>query len=201
MDATGWDERYRASDLVWSSGPNATVEQQLVDHPRGRVLDLAAGEGRNAIWLAEQGFNVEALDFSTVALDRARALAEARGVSIATRVADLTLEPELDPADVVLLAYLQLTPGPLAAIHRWAAELVAPGGTFLLVAHARRNVTEGHGGPSAPEVCPTVDEVTQELRAAGLVIERGEEFDRVVETDDGPRTAIDLLVRATRPVS
>ena len=73
MDARAWDERYAATELVWSAGPNQFVESELKDLRPGRALDLAAGEGRNAIWLAEQGWEVTAVDFSLVGLDKGRA--------------------------------------------------------------------------------------------------------------------------------
>ncbi|MCC5949554.1 MAG: class I SAM-dependent methyltransferase [Nitriliruptoraceae bacterium] len=202
MDATGWDERYRDTELVWSAGPNTFVERELSGYPRGRALDLAAGEGRNALWLAEQGFEVEAVEFSAVAIDKGRAIAQRRGVEVTWTAADLTSAPQLDPADVVVLAYLQLPVEPLAAIHRHVAHtMVRPGGTVLVVAHARRNVTDGHGGPSAPEVCPTVEEVTSALTDGGLAVVHAGEVTREVATDHGSATAIDVLVRATHPAA
>ena len=74
MDARAWDERYAASELVWSATPNQFVAAELADLDPGRALDLAAGEGRNALWLADRGWQVTAVDFSQVALDKGRAL-------------------------------------------------------------------------------------------------------------------------------
>lgn len=199
MDAASWDERYRDRELVWSAGPNAFVAEQLADHPRGRALDLAAGEGRNALWLAEQGFEVEAVEFSPVAIDKGRALAAHRGVAVTFTLADLTAPLVLAPADVVLLAYLQL-PRPVERdLLGRVAALVAPGGTFLLIAHARRNLDDGVGGPQDPDLLPTVEEVTSAIQGTDLVIERAGEVTRDVEVEGERRTAIDLLVRAHRP--
>ena len=75
MDAEAWNERYRTSELMWSAGPNQFVEAELADLAPGRAVDLAAGEGRNAIWLARRGWQVTAVDFSQVALDKGRAIA------------------------------------------------------------------------------------------------------------------------------
>ena len=74
MDARAWDERYAGAELVWSSRPNRFVEAEVAGLPPGLALDLAAGEGRNAIWLAEQGWQVTAVDFSSVGLDKGRRL-------------------------------------------------------------------------------------------------------------------------------
>ncbi len=199
MDARGWDERYEQRELVWSAEPNVFVAREVADLPPGRALDLAAGEGRNAIWLAEQGHDVEAVEFSAVAIDKGRAIAASRGVRVRWTLADLTTTPALAPADLVVLAYLQLPREQLAPIHRWAAGLVAPGGTLLVVAHARANLERGVGGPPDPALCPTVDEVLADLDGNGLLVHAAAEVDREVATDEGPRMAVDLLVRATRP--
>ncbi|TVR25255.1 MAG: class I SAM-dependent methyltransferase [Nitriliruptor sp.] len=199
MDAASWDERYRERELVWSAGPNAVVAEQLADHPRGRALDLAAGEGRNALWLAEQGFEVEAVEFSPVAIDKGRALAAHRRVPVTFTLADLTGPMDLAPADVVLLAYLHLPRAVERDVLRRVAALVAPGGTFLLIAHARRNLDEGVGGPQDPELLPTAQEVTAAIEGTGLVLERAGEVTRETEVEGEQRTAIDLLVRAHRP--
>jgi 2-polyprenyl-3-methyl-5-hydroxy-6-metoxy-1,4-benzoquinol methylase len=76
MDARAWDERYAAAELVWSREPNQFVAAELGDLPPGSAVDLAAGEGRNAIWLASLGWSVTAVDFSRVALDKGARLAE-----------------------------------------------------------------------------------------------------------------------------
>ncbi|MFL6133228.1 MAG: class I SAM-dependent methyltransferase, partial [Nocardioidaceae bacterium] len=73
MDARAWDERYAASELIWSATPNRFVEAELTSLPPGRAVDLAAGEGRNALWLADRGWHVTAVDFSLAGLDKGRA--------------------------------------------------------------------------------------------------------------------------------
>ena len=97
MDATGWDERYAASDLVWSAGPNRTVADEVGGLTAGTALDLGAGEGRNALWLAEQGWAVTAVDFSAVGLDKARAIAR-RQLNLFN--ADLDRQPRCRSNDV-----------------------------------------------------------------------------------------------------
>ncbi len=200
MDATAWDERYADQELVWSKGPNVFVAEHASGLPPGRALDLAGGEGRNAIWLARQGWTVELVEFSRVALDKAAALADHAGVSLDLTLGDVTAPPVSEPADLVLLAYLQLPPEPSRAAVRAAAALVASGGTLLIVAHAKRNVTEGVGGPPDPEVNRSLDELRDDLDGTGLVIELAQEVTRPVATDAGPREAIDVLVRARRAV-
>jgi hypothetical protein len=90
VDARGWDQRYAAADLVWPAGPNRTVADQVSGLPPGSALDLACGEGRNALWPAERGWTVTAVDFSSVAIEKARTAAARRGRDVHLLVADVT---------------------------------------------------------------------------------------------------------------
>jgi len=201
VDAQAWDARYAAKELVWSAGPNRFVEAEVADLTPGRALDLAGGEGRNAIWLAATGWDVELVEFSPVALGKARQLAEHAGVDLTLTEADLADVdgPALEPADLVLVIYLQLPPQDSRRVHRLAASLTAPGGTLLVVAHAKRNLVDGVGGPPDVEVLRDADEVRRDLDGTGVLVVRAEEVLRPVETDDGLRNAIDVLVRGHRP--
>jgi SAM-dependent methyltransferase len=170
--------------------------------PRGRALDLACGEGRNAIWLAERGWRVTAVDFSDVAIERAAKLAERRGVDVEWICRDLAAyEPPPATFQLVLVAYLQLPAADLCGVLALAAEAMAAEGELLMIGHARSNLTEGVGGPRDPAHLWTPDEIDAALRALGLSVERCEHVRRPVETEDGPREAIDLLVRARKPVA
>ncbi len=131
MDSTQWDARYAASDLVWSADPNTWVEQIVAGMPPGRAIDLAAGEGRNAIWLADHGWTVLAVDFSPVAVERARRLADERLADGATRltfeVGDLLrFPPPPERFDLALVVYLHLPPTERSQALRTAAACVAP---------------------------------------------------------------------------
>jgi len=198
MDQTAWDERYAGPELVWGSGPNCFVAEELAALPPGRAIDLGTGEGRNAIWLAERGFTVTAVDFSRVGLARAAGLAAQRGVSVDWVHADLLdYQPTPGHFDLVLIAYIQLPADRLTALARTAGAALAPGGTLLAVGHDRDNLARGHGGPKDLSVLWTPQLVTAGL--TGLTIEQAEQVDRMVTTPDGARTAIDTLVRAVRP--
>jgi 2-polyprenyl-3-methyl-5-hydroxy-6-metoxy-1,4-benzoquinol methylase len=198
MDATAWDHRYSGSELVWSGEPNRTVAAEVGGLAPGRALDLAAGEGRNAVWLARQSWQVTAVDFSATGLDKARRLAEQHGVHIETLTADVTgFQPEPGRYDLVLVAYLQLPAPVLAPVLAAAADALAPGGTLLLVGHDRANLAEGVGGPQDPAVLHTVADVTTALD--GLRIVTAEQIRRPVQVEGTRRFAIDTLVRATRP--
>lgn len=203
MDAEAWDERYRASELVWSAGPNQFVESELADMSAGRALDLAAGEGRNAIWLARQGWQVTAVDFSQAGLDKGRVLAE--GLEIEWVCADATTWPGEASYDVCLVAYLQLVADERRAAVRNAYESVRAGGTLLWVCHDLTNHTEGVGGPTDPAVLMTAEDVLADLGGRAFEVQRAGRVARQVRAgnDDGHRedaTAVawDCLVRVVR---
>lgn len=198
MDSAEWDRRYGGRELLWTGEPNRFLVSEAADLRPGRALDLACGEGRNAVWLAQQGWQVTGVDFSAVALEKARHLAAASGVEAEWIVADLLgYRPEVGAFDLVLLFYLQVPAAQRREIVRAAADAVASGGTFLLVAHDRSNLELGHGGPQEPAVLYSAGDVVADL--GGLRIERAECVERPVKTPDGERVALDALVRASRP--
>ena len=202
MEASEWDERYRGAELVWGSEPNRWVVAELAELRPGAALDVACGEGRNAIWLALRSWRVTGLDFSAVGLRRAASLAERAGVADRTSwVQADAVEGEYPagPFDVVVLAYLQLAaPARRAAVCR-AATVLAPGGVLLVIGHDTSNLTQGVGGPQDAAVLFSPDDVVADLAGvAGIRVERAERVRRPVATPDGERDAIDALVRVTR---
>jgi SAM-dependent methyltransferase len=200
MDHHEWDVRYGGDELVWSSTPNQFLVTEVGELPPGRALDLACGEGRNAVWLAEQGWEVTGVDFSSVGLTKASRIAEARGVKVNWVQSDvLKWRAPAEGYDLVAMFYLQLGPAARTQALGLAASAVAPGGTLVVVAHDADNLTDGVGGPQDLEVLYRADEVVDVLRAAGLEIERAGRVIRNVVTDGGTRDAIDTLVRASRP--
>lgn len=197
MEADDWDRRYADRPWLWSAEPNLFLVSEVGEMTPGRALDLACGEGRNAVWLAERGWAVTAVDFSEVATGRARELASVRGVDVDVVTHDvLTYRPDPRAFDLVIVFYLQIPAERLARVLRSAVDAVAPGGTVLVVGHDLTNLEEGHGGPSSPDVLYTPDGVAEHL--VPLTIVRAERVERAVETDDGMLTAIDTLVRAIR---
>jgi SAM-dependent methyltransferase len=197
MDRHAWDERYGGQDLLWRADPNRFLVEEVDGMRPGTALDLACGEGRNAIWLAAKGWKVTAVDFSPVGLAKGRRLAEERSVDVQWEEADL-LEwtPPSAMFDLVIAFYLQLPAEPRRLVARRAAEALAPGGTLVIVGHDLVNLSEGYGGPSDPAVLFTPDDVVADLE--GLEIRRAERVRRPVATDAGQVHAIDALVRASK---
>ena len=202
MDAETWDERYAATEMVWSVEPNQFVARECADLSPGRAVDLAAGEGRNAIWLARRGWEVTAVDFSAVAVEKGRRLAG--DVPVTWLVADATTWHGDGDFDLAVLAYLQLPADQRRATVRAAYAALRPGGTFLLVAHDTTNLTEGTGGPQDAAVLMTADDVLADLDGFDPAVEHAGRVARTVAASDahrgeGDRVAWDCLVHARRP--
>ena len=202
MDRQQWDERYSGAEFEWSMHPNQFAAAELAGLPPGRALDLAAGEGRNSVWLAERGWSVTAVDFSRVGLAKGRRLSAARGLAdgqVDWVLADLgEYEPAREAYELVLIAYLQVDAALRARVLAGAAAALVRGGTLLVIGHDLANLTEGVGGPQSPDVLYTPEAITAGL--PGLRIVRAERVRRAVERDGGQATAVDTLVRAERPV-
>jgi SAM-dependent methyltransferase len=200
VDASDWDARYDRDDLIWTAEPNRFLVAETADLGPGRVLDLACGEGRNAVWLATKGWRATAVDFSGVALAKAARLADAHGVELERVQADLLdYEPARATFDLVIVFYLQLSDPGRTTVLRRAADAVTSRGTLLVVAHDSTNLVDGYGGPKDPSVLYSPDDVVGGIEPAGLRVERAERVHRPVHTDEGERVAIDCLVRASRP--
>jgi SAM-dependent methyltransferase len=199
MSSEAWNRRYAGRELLWTAQPNRFLVKEASELPPGRALDVACGEGRNAVWLAERGWDVTGVDFSDVALAKARELARSRNVEARWVQADLLdYRPEPRTFDLVLVFYLQVPARERREIVRAVAEGVAANGTLLLVGHDRSNLEHGHGGPRDEAVLYTPGDVVADLVGTGVEIERSEVVSRPVSAPEGDRTALDALVRARR---
>jgi SAM-dependent methyltransferase len=191
-DAQEWDSRYAQSDRVWSAAPNAWVAATIGSWFTGRALDLGAGEGRHSVWLAALGWQVTAVDFSAIGIERGRSGAGEVGVEVDWVVSDVrTWEPpEGVTFDLILAAYLHLTDDVLSRARDW----LVPGGALVLTGHSLRNLTDGVGGPSDPRLLHT--EAAYRAASEGLVVEQLGEVVRHLPDGD----AIDLVLVARRPL-
>lgn len=179
-------------DSPHGSEPNASVEQEFAGMAPSRVLDLACGQGRNALWMAAQGHEVTGIDVSPVAIEEARRRAVALDVAVDLIVADiLDWEPEGEGYDLVLLSYLQLPQDDRIRAHRRARAALKSGGVVFLVAHHADNLEHGYGGPQYPEVLYSGAELTEDF--VGMDIVRNERTERTVEVDGNDEIAIDIV--------
>ena len=183
-DAAHWDERYARRS--WLSEPSSTVLEAVERLAPGRAVDVAAGTGRHARALADRGWRVTAVDFSSVGVEHGRA-ADREG-RIDWVVSDVADWAPATPVDLVLAAYVQLGAAGLRRVAGWLAD----GGRLVVVGHALRNLTDGVHGPRDPAHLQT-EEVLR-AGARDLVVERLEE---VLRPDEGG-TVVELLLVARR---
>ncbi|HET6382932.1 MAG TPA: class I SAM-dependent methyltransferase [Armatimonadota bacterium] len=197
-----WDEIYRSREALWSGNPNLQLVAETSDLAPGAALDAGCGEGADAIWLAERGWRVTAVDVSSVALDRARAVRVGDEVAqrIEWRQKDLLAwTPPPDTYDLVSSQFIHLTPEPRALLFRRLAASVKRGGTLLIVGHHPSDLQTTARRPPGPELLYTAAEV------AALV--EPDRWDIIVEDSRGrtvtdpagqPITVHDSVFRARR---
>jgi hypothetical protein len=180
-----WDERYAGADYFYGTEPNDFLRQHAAAMPAaGKVLCLAEGEGRNAVFLAGLGMDVVALDQSAEGLRKTRKLAAARGVTVSTLQADLghySIEPASWDAIVAIWCHLPSTLR--ARVHAQAVAGLKPGGCLLLEAYRPEQLRFGTGGPKDADLMPTLAQLRQEL--AGLQFEHLAELQRNVHEGQG----------------
>ncbi len=192
-----WDQRYAADDYVYGTLPNDFLVSRVASLPRGRVLCLGEGEGRNAVWLAQQGFEAHAVDASAVGLEKARRLARERGVPLGTTVADLAaFDAGADAWDAIVSIFCHLPAAARARVHGQVARWLRPGGVFLLEAYTPDQLALKTGGPPSADLMMTLAGLRREL--GGLVIEHGvETVRRVMEgrLHTGEGAVVQLVAR------
>lgn len=180
-----WDERYGTKEYFYGTEPNDFLRGHCAQIRRGgEVLCLAEGEGRNTVFLAQQGFRPLAVDQSPVGLAKAMKLATARGVHLDTLVADLAVYP-IEPGrwDGIVSIWCHLPSTLRAAVHRQVVAGLKTGGVFLLEAYTPAQLVHGTGGPKDVDLLPTLAGLREEL--AGLEFVHAEERDRVIHEGPG----------------
>ncbi|MHB1311015.1 MAG: SAM-dependent methyltransferase [Gemmatimonadaceae bacterium] len=195
-----WDERYGSPDYHYGTAPNdflATVAGRI---PKGRVLAIADGEGRNGVFLATLGHDVTSVDSSTVGLAKAQRLAATRGVAITTIAADLAefvIAP--DAWEGIVSIFVHLPPELRRRVHAQVVRALVPGGLFVLEAYTVKQLEYGTGGPSNAELLPSLAALREEL--AGLELLHAVELERDVHEGvhhDGRSAVVQVIAR--RPV-
>lgn len=195
-----WDRRYAAETYFYGTDPNDFLRENVAAIPqRGRVLSLGEGEGRNAVFLAQRGHAVTALDQSPVGLQKARQLAARHGVGIDTVVADLAAY-DMGSAgwDGIISVWCHLPRSLRTEVHARAVRALAAGGVLMLEAYTPAQLQYRTGGPTDPDLMPTLADLRAEL--AGLDFALGGERVREIQEGSGHRgTSAVVQVIARKP--
>lgn len=206
--STDWDARYREKDRLWSGDPNEALVQYASDLTPGTALDVGCGEGADALWLAENGWQVTGIDLSSVAISRAKESATVRNLDVEFQVRDVATVVEDAPSafDLVTAFFIHSRDDEeRAETLRATAKLVKPGGRVLLVSHAATPPWAQHrheDGSGAPKFEKTTKSEIAALGIADWHIEIAQEYERPVTGPDGEQTTMrDAIVRAHRPSS
>jgi len=174
-----WDQRYNTPEFVYGEEPNSFLTENIQYLVPGSLLCLAEGEGRNGVFLARSGFQVIAVDASSVGLQKARKLADRHKVDLCTITADLG-QYVIAPASVdnVVSIFCHLPPEVRKRVHRGVVNGLKPGGILLLEAYTPDQLLLKTGGPPVKEMMMTLEELRSEL--AGLDFIFAQEITRKV---------------------
>jgi SAM-dependent methyltransferase len=199
MDADGWNMRYAAEDRVFSAGPNPLVVEALAGLAPGRALDLAAGEGRHALWLGRLGWRVTAVDFSLVGLEKGRRAAEAEGLPVDWVLEDVyRYVPAPVSFDLVLITHFHPDVEERSSVFGAVVDALVPGGHLLVVGRHRDDIgRDGGRGPRDPAMRYTPEELAAALPDA-LALARCESVARTVATESGAIELMDVVAFGER---
>ncbi len=195
-----WDARYASPDFVYGTEPNDFLASVASHIPKGRVLSIADGEGRNGVYLATLGHDVTSIDASPVGLAKAQRLAGARGVHITTTVADLAEYPIAPGAWEGIVSIFCHLPAPLRqAVHTQVVRGLAPGGVYVMESYSVDQLRHGTGGPSSADLLLTLKLARAEL--PGLEFLHAAELERDVQEGachSGRSAVVQVLARKRR---
>jgi SAM-dependent methyltransferase len=204
IDESFWEERYRSRIAVWSGNPNAQLVQEAGGLVPGAALDVGCGEGADAIWLAERGWHVSAIDVSATALERGAARAREMGTEVDRRIEWLRRDlMEWAPAeayyDLVSVQFMQLPSAQRESLFARLAASVAPGGTLLIVGHHPSDLQTTAPLPQMAELFYTASDVVDGLDTRMWDVLTSTARERSATDPDGvPVTIYDTVVRAQR---
>jgi SAM-dependent methyltransferase len=155
-----WNQRYTENDWVYGAEPNQFFKQFIDSHKPGALLLPADGEGRNAVYAASRGWQVDAFDFSEVARNKALAAAQFKNVVINYEIKNIEEYKAVKKYDLVALIYVHIPEKPRKKFHKEIYESIKPGGYLILEAFAKEQLQFDSGGPKeesllydAPSIC------------------------------------------------
>lgn len=199
MADISWNERYTRPDFLFGTEPNRFLAAQAHRlRPGTRALALADGEGRNGVWLAQQGLEVVSVDNASVALEKARGLAQAKGVAVQFECADLLTwdwpRAAFDAIAAIFIQFADATTRP--ELHRRIVAALRPGGLLLLQGYTPRQLQYRTGGPSDPARLYGADVLRQDFADLEILLLR-EHDEEICEGSAhcGMSALVDLVAR------
>ena len=204
VPAEYWNQKYRIDEWLYTKIENRFVKELCADLTPGAAIDLAGGEGRNSMWLAKQGWTVENVDFSSVALKKFRRWVREESANdpalakrcFTTKADARGFKSKLAPADLGVIAYLQIDQYELAAAIGGLVAKLKPGATLVGVWHSLDNLAGGFGGPRDPKVLPSVERIRAILSGLNVDIDVLENRDGQIQTQEGLKPSITLVLKA-----
>jgi len=183
-----WDGRYSAPEYAYGVDPNEYFKEQLDKLSPGKILLPAEGEGRNAVYAALQGWDVNAFDWSIEAKKKADALAESNKVSIQYQVGDWSsLHYDKDQFDVIGLTYAHFTTESISAVHQKLIQYLRKGGVLIFEAFSKQHIEynskdKGAGGPKNPDMLFALEDIANDFKDFDVI----ELCEKVIELKEGP---------------
>ncbi len=177
-----WDERFSGSDYYYGTQPNAFFKEELNKFKAGRILMLGEGEGRNGVYAAQHGWQVDAFDASTEAKKKALALAQQRNTTLNYAVQNLEMfVPQENMYDAAGLIFIHLPEALRKQIHARCIAALKPGGRIILEAFAKEQITKTSGGPKSIELLYSTDIIAHDFHTMETILLERE----TVELDEG----------------
>ena len=160
-----WDERYSSTEFVYGAEPNTFFKDELDNLKTGNILLLGEGEGRNAVYAAVKGWNVDAVDFSIIAKEKALKLAEENSVSINYEITDLSeYKPKSNYYDAAAIIFLHLNPKIRSDVHSKVVDSLIPGGTLILEVYEKEQLGKDSGGPKNIDMLYSKEELIEDFK-------------------------------------
>lgn len=165
-----WDERYSTEEYVYGTQPNDFLKKQLITLPKGNILSLAEGEGRNAVFLAKQGYTVTAVDSSLTGIQKGKLLAEQHNVDINFIHADLTeFDLGANQWDGIVSIFFPLPSELRRPLYKKITQGLKPDGVFLLEAYTPKQISFGTGGGNSADTMQSIESLSNELHGLNFV--------------------------------
>jgi SAM-dependent methyltransferase len=194
-----WDKRYSSIGFVYGTEPNTFFKDELDKLKAGNILLLGEGEGRNAVYAAAKGWNVDAVDFSTIAKKKALKLAEENSVSINYEITDLSeYKPKSSYYNAAAIIFLHLNPKIRSDVHSKVVDSLIPGGTLIIEVYEKEQLGKDSGGPKNIDMLYSKEELKDDFKKMKIIV-LGKEIITLNESEQHAGEAVVLRLIGIKP--